>query len=174
MKLLKPIHVRHKRHARTSKQNGASLLEVMIALFILAVGLLGYVGLITSGLTINQRAYTLTQAMFFAEDFVDRARANRDVISQYRMVFDEPPTTTADCNTNSCSEDQMASWDKVEWWTQLDNTLFNADAEVVIDTDSGKTEMTITISYSLALGKEGTGSTEDMNDVEQYQLITEI
>lgn len=168
MNLLKPIQ------ARTSAQKGASLLEVMIALFILAVGLLGYVGLITSGLTINQRAYTLTQAMFFAEDFVDRARANRDVVSDYKIILGEPPTTTADCNSNPCTEDQMASWDKAEWWAQLDNTLFNADAEVAIDTGSGKTEMTITISYSLALGKEGTGSTEDMNDVEQYQLVTEI
>ncbi|MCP3908006.1 MAG: type IV pilus modification protein PilV [Oceanicoccus sp.] len=156
------------------QHEGSSLIELLVALVILAIGLLGYIGLITSGLTINQRAYTLSQASFLAEDLVDRARANRDAISSYKVFAGQPPTSSTDCSTANCTEAQMADWDKAEWWIVVNDTLANADAQVDIDTGSNKTKVTIIISYSFALGKEGTGDNASLVELEQYTLITEI
>ena len=57
-------------------QNGASLLEVMIALFVLAVGLLGVFAMQAESMKLNQQAYSSSQAMFLANDAVERMRVN--------------------------------------------------------------------------------------------------
>ena len=135
-------------------QRGSSLLEVMIALFVLAIGMLGYVGLITSGITINQRAFTLSQANFLAEDLADRARANRDALSEYVILLNSVPTTALDCDNSAgnalasvteCDEDEMAEWDKAKWWQTVNNTLVDPSALVVIDTTNNKNQMTIMV-----------------------------
>ncbi len=56
---------------------GFSLVEVLVALLVLSIGLLGLAGLQTRGLRDNHGAYLRTQATFSAKDLVDRIRANR-------------------------------------------------------------------------------------------------
>jgi type IV pilus assembly protein PilV len=56
---------------------GFSLVEVLVALVILSIGLLGLAGLQTRGVRDNHGAYLRTQATLSAKDLVDRMRANR-------------------------------------------------------------------------------------------------
>lgn len=58
-------------------QAGFSLLEVLIAVAIMALGLLGLAGLQAQGLKNNHSAYVRSQAALFAYDMVDRLRADR-------------------------------------------------------------------------------------------------
>ncbi len=58
------------------RQYGFSLLEVLIALLVLSIGLLGLAGLQTLGLKFNMQSYQRTQAALLAYDIVDRMRAN--------------------------------------------------------------------------------------------------
>ena len=57
--------------------NGFTLLEVMIALLILSIGLLGLAALQATSLKINHGALLRTQATFLTYDMMDRLRANR-------------------------------------------------------------------------------------------------
>ena len=63
---------------RLSRQGGFTLLEILIAVVILSVGLLGLAGLQAQSLRANQSALFLSQANLLAYDVVDQMRANRD------------------------------------------------------------------------------------------------
>ena len=59
------------------KQSGFTLLEILVAMLVLAIGLLGLAGLTTSSMRNNLSASHRTQATWMAYDIVDRMRANR-------------------------------------------------------------------------------------------------
>lgn len=56
---------------------GSTLIEVLVAVVILSVGLLGLAGLQMISLQSNQSAYTRSQASLLAYDLVDQMRARR-------------------------------------------------------------------------------------------------
>jgi len=58
------------------ENKGFSLIEVMVAVFVLAIGLLGIAGLQLSGIKNNQTAYVRTQATELAHSLAERMRAN--------------------------------------------------------------------------------------------------
>ena len=57
--------------------SGFTLLEVMIALLVLSIGLLGIAALQANSLKVNHGAYQRSQAIFITYDMMDRLRANR-------------------------------------------------------------------------------------------------
>jgi type IV pilus assembly protein PilV len=59
-----------------NQQKGIALLEVLIALFVLGVGLLGVFALQAESMRLNQQAYSSSQALFIASDAVERMRTN--------------------------------------------------------------------------------------------------
>lgn len=59
-------------------QIGVSLIEVMVALFIMAVGLLGAAAMQLNALKYTDSSRYRTQATFIAYDMLDRIRANAD------------------------------------------------------------------------------------------------
>ena len=68
--------MRSQRIAVNLKQRGFTLLEVMIALLIFSIGLLGLAGLQAGGLRSNNQAQLRTIAVIQAYDMADRIRAN--------------------------------------------------------------------------------------------------
>ncbi|HEC74695.1 MAG TPA: type IV pilus modification protein PilV [Methylophaga aminisulfidivorans] len=58
------------------KQTGFTLLEVMVAVFVLAIGLLGMAHLQVTTLKSNQSADLKTQASILASDILERMRSN--------------------------------------------------------------------------------------------------
>lgn len=60
-------------------QRGFTLLEVMVAVVVLAIGLLGLAGLQATATRFNDSAYQRSQATALAYDIADRMRANREV-----------------------------------------------------------------------------------------------
>lgn len=89
------------KHSR-NKQQGFTLLEVLIALLVLSIGLLGLAALQTTGLRSNQMATMRTLATQIAYDMTDRMRANPGGVAagQYVIATNstpaDPPVTMAD------------------------------------------------------------------------------
>jgi type IV pilus assembly protein PilV len=93
---------------------GFTLIEVLIAVVVLSIGLLGLAGLQTTGLRNNQDAYARTQATTLANDMADRIRSN--IAGFTAGNYDNTATLTANCETNTgCNPQQMAQNDTARW-----------------------------------------------------------
>lgn len=103
------------------RQSGFTLIEILVTMFILAIGLLGLAGLTVDGMRNNQGAYLRTQASILAYDMADRIRANRQHAEDGGSYKD---FSTVDASTNlpgcatedtGCSPTQQATLDLVQW-----------------------------------------------------------
>jgi prepilin-type N-terminal cleavage/methylation domain-containing protein len=65
---------------KVCKQSGFSLVEVLVAMLVLAIGLLGLAALQTQGVRFNHDAYVRTNATSLAYDIVDKMRLNRSLL----------------------------------------------------------------------------------------------
>jgi len=85
---------------QASHHRGYSLLEVMIALAVLSIGLLGLASLQVQGMRFNTDSYLRTQATILAYDIIDRMRAN--TVGSDAGVYCLDVVAPADpCATNS-------------------------------------------------------------------------
>ena len=106
-----------------SQQSGFSLLEVLIAVVILSVGLLGLAGMQVTSLKYVTSSLQRTQATSLAYDILDRMRANPD--DNYATKFDDPASdyTQACLGAVTCDAVQMAEFDLKEWKTAIETLL---------------------------------------------------
>jgi type IV pilus assembly protein PilV len=89
---------------------GFTLLEILIAMVVLSIGMLGVAALQGIGMRSNHGAYLTSQASLLAYDMADRIRANPDQFATYSaFVSDCPdpiptaPLVTADLAEWSCA-----------------------------------------------------------------------
>lgn len=112
---------------RIEQQHGFSLMEVLVALLVLSIGLLGLAALQTTGLKFNHQSYERTQATLQAYDIFDRIRANKNNNSVINTTYDsvalnaQPGTT--DCASVTCTDIQMAQYDIRQWNISNNNLL---------------------------------------------------
>ncbi|HEX8615713.1 MAG TPA: type IV pilus modification protein PilV [Telluria sp.] len=98
------------------RQQGFSMLEVLITMLVLSVGLLGIAGIIMTNLKNNHSAYSRGQATILANDIIDRMRANRTFAQpggKYVTALGAIPATTT----------TVAESDVKAWQTSLDKNL---------------------------------------------------
>lgn len=131
-------------------QQGLTLLEILIALVVLSVGLLGIAGMQATGLRNNHAAYTKTQATALAMDMADRIRANPQGAANYDG-FDSDGDLPEDpgCIDAGCDPAEMANFDMYQWSQPLisaDNPILPA-GRGIISHDAGKNEFTITLLW---------------------------
>ncbi|MEX0619815.1 MAG: type IV pilus modification protein PilV [Pseudohongiellaceae bacterium] len=116
-----------------SRESGATLLEVLISLMILAGGMLGMSALLTSSLKINQSSNFRTQATLYSQDIIERMRSN--ISATEAGDYDDPSAIlTASCLTPAgCPAAAMAAHDVAEWETLVQAGLPSGSATVCID-----------------------------------------
>src|ERR1700743_204315 len=111
---------------------GFSLIEVLIALVILAVGLLGIAAMVSESLKSKDSPYYHTQALNLANAMLDRMRANRDTATSNGYDtqnsngggFGGGTGTTAPSDyckgdTGAYSPSEMAACDVAEWQHEI-------------------------------------------------------
>ncbi|MDH5649741.1 MAG: type IV pilus modification protein PilV [Gammaproteobacteria bacterium] len=102
-----------------ASQHGFSLLEVLIALLVLSIGLLGLAGLEVFGLKYNFQSYERTQATLLIEEMADRMRANPMGVmdDEYDAIaLDNTPVSGAlNCTIVNCTPAQFADYDEDQW-----------------------------------------------------------
>lgn len=105
----------HRAKGKQRHAAGFTLLEVLVALVVLSIGLLGLSGLQATSLRNNHSAFLRSQATILSNDIVDRMRANRDAATagSYDILYDQTPTPVT-C-VGSCSAVQVAQLDLLEW-----------------------------------------------------------
>lgn len=120
-------------------QQGATLIEVLIAIVVLSIGLLGMAGLQATSIQSNYSAYYRSQATVLAYDYADRIRANRT--TALSMTSDTSFPTSS--STNSVSGTQFAK-DKAQWLNMLALTLPDGTGRV----ERNGTLITISIRWT--------------------------
>ncbi|MDU4251170.1 MULTISPECIES: type IV pilus modification protein PilV [unclassified Pseudomonas] len=110
-------------------QQGTTLIEILIAVVILAVGLLGMAGLQATSVQTNQGAYYRSQASILANDMADRMRANRDsaIAGNYTMS-DFPASSSSNSVTGTRAEK-----DQAEWLNRLASALPSGTGKVALN-----------------------------------------
>lgn len=102
---------------------GFTLLEVLIAVVVLSIGLIGLAALMIQGQKFNRSALHRSQATFIAYDMSDRMRANR-VFARTGGYVSLGPTQDTDClGTSGCTAPEMAGHDVFEWRQIINNVL---------------------------------------------------
>ncbi|MFK4205892.1 type IV pilus modification protein PilV [Acinetobacter junii] len=97
-----------------SKQKGVGLIEVLVALVILAVGVLGFVALQYRAVEATSEAINRVQAMNVARDLAERIRANRDGLASYKTQIQTAANQEAfvtNCITATCTSSALADFD---------------------------------------------------------------
>ncbi|GAB4292562.1 MAG: type IVa pilus pseudopilin TppB [Thiohalomonadaceae bacterium] len=111
------------------RQNGFSLVEVLVTMLILAIGLLGLAGLQLTSLRNNTTAYERSQATLLAYSIIDRMRANRDAAGTgaYTVALDAGPSGTNCVGVGAaCNPAAMAAYDVSQWKCELGKWTANA------------------------------------------------
>ena len=126
-----------------NKQKGVGLIEVLVSLVVIAIGLLGILGMQTQALKQSQETYLFNNAHFMANTLFERMRANRNYIlsleadgdaatkSYYHKTFTEVEALSTSAvngqgcrgidpvlKTALCTPAQMATFDMF-WWLRL-------------------------------------------------------
>lgn len=109
----------------TRHQEGATLIEVLIAIVVLSIGLLGLAGLQVTSVQSNHSAYQRSQATLLAYDLADRMRANRTEALTNAYLVDFPTPSSSNAVTGT-----QAAKDKAEWLNNLARSLPNGTGKV--------------------------------------------
>lgn len=118
---------------KRSGESGFTMIEVMVALVVLAVGLLGIAALLLKSLQSGRTATYRTQAVNLAADLADRIRSNRTAQEDYATLFADTPAAVAACDTTGgCSDADLAATDLLRWKETIADLLPEGQGQVVV------------------------------------------
>ncbi len=102
-------------------QSGFTLVEVLIALTVFSIGLLGLAHLQTQAFRALQDSHQRTQAMVLANDMAERIRANGAAANrgEYELKLHGTNNEANTCYNTSCTTSALARFDKTGWRTLL-------------------------------------------------------
>ncbi len=137
--------------AERIRQRGMTLIEILVAIVVLSVGLLGLAGLQLKGLQVNQGSIYRWQAAMLAEDIADRIRADRAGAGTYTLPF--APAAGAAAPTSGGVGTQAAITD----WLLRVATLPGGAAGIAVNPVAN--QVTITVAWTDTRAQAGVGLT---------------
>lgn len=142
-----------------TKQSGVALLEVLIALVVVAVGLIGMALLQVTAMKHAHQGQMHSHSTYLLYDISDRIRANQDAADSgdYDLVFGASVTAGRNCELLECTGVQMADFDLDQWEDHILRALPGGEGAVSV---SGGVA-TISIRYD---------DDRDESDTVTYQL----
>lgn len=129
------------------RHRGFSIVEVLVALVVLAIGLLGIAGLYVESLRSGGAAINRMQAINLAMDLADRIRANRTATVAYAGA----PSATYTCigaGAVACTPQQLAADDLQQWNGEITSILPQGTGLVAVDNTVTPVSYDITVQWS--------------------------
>ncbi|MDZ4129161.1 MAG: type IV pilus modification protein PilV [Hydrogenophaga sp.] len=111
-------------------QRGVGLIEVLVAVLILALGLLGMAGLQANALKTNQSSYGRTQAVMLSYYMLDAMRADRNnaALQNYNTGAIAGGVIEPACSANVFNQPNLLDNTRKDWLESLKFALGNADS----------------------------------------------
>ncbi len=132
------------RTRQPARQNGFSLVEVLIALIIMSVGMLGIATLFVQSMQAGRTSMFRHHAVTLAGDVADRIRANPRAGIAYTG---QGANNACIASGNDCDEVAMASNDIFFWDQQVVESLPAGDVTVAFDDTVIPPLYTITVDW---------------------------
>lgn len=136
-------------------QSGATMIEVLVALFVLSVGLLGVAAMQQVGLRNSHSAHLRSQATALAYDIADRMRAN--VRAARLQNYDSPINSAFDlvnCVAAPTAQQQI-DCDLAQWRDALARVLPLGTGSIDVAAAAGGMQMaTITVQWDDSRGEQ--------------------
>ncbi|MGB5345440.1 MAG: type IV pilus modification protein PilV [Woeseia sp.] len=126
------------------RARGFTLIEVLIALIIMSVGMLGIAGLYVHSMQAGRTSMFRHNAVILAGDIADRIRANPRAAGAYAGVGADNNCVDGGVN---CNPAQMAAHDIFLWDQQAAGTLPNGAVALVFNNGVVPPTYQITISW---------------------------
>ena len=109
-----------------SQQRGMGLVEVLVAILVLAIGVLGFVALQYRAVEATAESVYRVQAVNLARDLAERIRENRGALETFESQLQNTaiqPASTKNCFTStSCNAAEMADFDVAQVSTRATST----------------------------------------------------
>lgn len=134
------------RHPRRFSQSGFSLLEVLITVVIIAVGLMGFAGMMVKSAKNNRIAMHRSLATLYAYDIIDCMRVNRTAATTGAYTL----TNFGDVPSGS----SIAASDIDSWQDQLSKVLPSGAGKITFSGNTVKVE----IQWTEAVGTDDSAS----------------
>ena len=144
-------------HSR-KRQAGYTLVEVMVAVAILGIGVVGLVGLQAESARYQNATHHQTLATLLARDLAECIRANPDAAKDGDYVGNGTGSN-ADCVSGTCTPSQLAAFDLAAWRQRARDRLPSAWV------DSSRNGATYTLRI-------GWGNTDEAADCDPISCVT--
>ncbi|MBC7976332.1 MAG: type IV pilus modification protein PilV [Myxococcales bacterium] len=169
----------------SARQDGFSLIEVLVTIGILMVGLLGLAALQTNATIAEMEAYQRSQALVLAQDLADRISANKAKAADY--IKDDIGLAAVDCAGKTA-----AALDLCEWGNQVNGaaevtaggtkvgamigargcvTLASANVYMVTVAWQGFSKAGAEPAVACGTGKYGTGQRRTVSQIVRVALL---
>ncbi len=141
------------------RDHGFGMLEVLVAVLVLSVGLLGLAGLQASSVRNTHSAYLRSQASILAYDMLDRMRANAAAIESGAYTV----------GLGGTGNGGLATRDLTLWQNTIDRTLPNGDGQIGL---AANNQVTITVQWDDQFEqRDGAGN---VSQTSQFQFTTQL
>lgn len=158
-----------------SRARGFSLIEVLVALLILAFGLLGLAFLQVLNVRYTQSAAQRTIATNLAYEVLDMMRANREAAAQYTKITVASfgsVAVPADGGCNRGDEGGIPAYDTnmTRWRCEVVDTLPGGTGSVVMNGN----EVTVSLNWSDDVGREDGGDDGAPSKTTTFAVTTQL
>lgn len=142
-----------KNASRSPFQRGISLIESLVAIVVMALGILGILGVQMRTLTDTQTSVRRAQAIHLIEDLSERMKVSPNALGSldsYVTGWNETPTA-GDCVSAPCNHSELTAYDLREWKRAVARALPLGDANVFLapgeTVDANRRQLGVMISW---------------------------
>ncbi len=152
-----------------SRQRGAGLIEVLVAILILAIGLLGMAGMTAASIKYNQMSRMRGAGVLLVNDLAERARVNvlgfdaGSYASPNNKKYSFSTTLTnesgcSDLGANKCTAGDLATYDVNQWLKNIRARLPGGDAFIQTSVTKDARTMDIWLMWTEATESTNTAA----------------
>lgn len=149
-----------------NKQIGSSMIETLVALFVLAIGVLGVMSMQVKSVQFNKNSHLYSQASFLANDIYEGMLVTPDLADTYLINYGDSTPAKPACGSAGadCSADQIVNWNLFNWRNNIASLLPGGRGEI----NEVNNQLVIRVEFEMGYEEDGTPKTLE------YVLVTDI